>query len=130
MIIGFTGTAKGMTAKQLAQVILLTEGAKALHHGDCIGADAEAHNLLLSKMAIYIHPPIIPDRRAYCTGATQVYPPRAYLDRNHDIVDACNILIAAPSGPETLRSGTWATVRYAKKIGKAVHIIMPDGSPG
>ena len=43
------------------------------------------------------------------------------------LVDACEVLLATPKGPEKLRSGTWATVRYARKVGKRIVIIEPDG---
>jgi hypothetical protein len=37
--------------------------------------------------------------------------------------------VAAPRTPiETLRSGTWATVRYARAYGRPVWIVLPDGS--
>ncbi len=54
--------------------------------------------------------------------------PKPYLKRNHDIVDESDILIGFPSSEEErLRSGTWATVRYARKTGKRIYIIFPDG---
>lgn len=60
MILGFTGTSHGMTQRQRATVkylfceLLLTE----LHHGDCLGADKEAHNLaLLMFVNVVVHPP-------------------------------------------------------------------------
>jgi hypothetical protein len=40
-------------------------------------------------------------------------------------------VIAAPmSSAEILRSGTWATIRYARKAGKPVLIIWPNGELG
>jgi hypothetical protein len=32
-----------------------------------------------------------------------------------------------PSGPERLRSGTWATVRYARKLRKPITILWANG---
>jgi hypothetical protein len=53
---------------------------------------------------------------------------KEYLDRNHDIVDSSDLLIAvSESTVEVLRSGTWATIRYAKKLRKPIKIIYPDG---
>ena len=61
-------------------------------------------------------------------GAATVAAPKGYLDRNHDIVDAADVLIAAPSGTtEKRRSGTWATVRYARKLGRTICVVLPDG---
>ena len=34
-----------------------------------------------------------------------------------------------PRNHEELRSGTWMTIRYAKKIGKKLVIIWPNGEP-
>lgn len=56
------------------------------------------------------------------------YEPDWEPKRNHDIVDATEWLIATPKKFEEIRSGTWATVRYAKKVKKPVTIIWPDGS--
>jgi predicted Rossmann fold nucleotide-binding protein DprA/Smf involved in DNA uptake len=50
------------------------------------------------------------------------------LDRNHDIVGACDVLIAAPRQPKEIRrSGTWATVRYADQFGRVIALVVPDG---
>jgi len=49
--------------------------------------------------------------------------------RNHKIVDICDILVAFPqTNSETVRSGTYATIRYARKCKKPIIIIYPDGS--
>lgn len=50
------------------------------------------------------------------------------LVRNKDIVESTDVLLACPKGPEELRSGTWSTVRLARKQGKRVVIFWPDGS--
>ena len=132
--IGFTGTQVGMTRDQKDSFRLLI--ARLLptdfHHGDCIGADAEAHELVLEtipqKVFIHIHPPDIKTKRAFKT-ADDIWPEKPYLERNHEIVDATRMLIATPKGmTEEQRSGTWATIRYAWKVGgKKVFIIYPDG---
>lgn len=128
--IGFTGTQKGMTYEQGETLLaLLSRGeTKEFHHGDCIGADAEAHEIAKAcRIPIYIHPPLCPGKRAF-KHSRFTYPPRLYLERNHDIVDESNILIACPSSrSEETRSGTWATVRYARKKNKEIKIIWPDG---
>lgn len=133
MIVGFTGTREGMTTKQrlaLKPVLqrLFSAGSE-FHHGDCIGADEEAHYIARTlKFLIAIHPPIGSEKRAFCLG-DRMYDTKAYLERNHDIVDACNVLIAIPQGfKEELMAGTWATIRYASKGGdKPITIIYPDG---
>lgn len=135
MILGFTGTSAGMSAYQrLALLKILEQGdVGEFHHGDCVGADAEAHDIADSMdISIVIHPPTDTRHRAYKTpkgddwGDMMWLPPKPYLERNHDIVDACDKLIAAPKeDTEQLRSGTWATVRYARKVGKPVVILLP-----
>ena len=60
-------------------------------------------------------------------GKNIVYDKKPYLERNKKIVNCCDILIAAPKQiNEVLRSGTWSTIRYAKKIGIEVFIILPN----
>jgi hypothetical protein len=48
--------------------------------------------------------------------------------RNHRIVDMTRVLVACPDGEERQHSGTWATVRYARKRGKWIIIVYPDGT--
>lgn len=125
MNIGFTGTRQGMTEKQRLQVqAWLTDGSE-FHHGDCVGADEEADAIAHSlHLNVVIHPPANPRLRAYCSGT--VLPAKGYIARNHDIVDSTDVLVATPKeADEVLRSGTWATVRYARKVGKTVWIALP-----
>lgn len=63
--------------------------------------------------------------------ADVVHEPRPPLERNRDVVDASDVLLACPGGmAEEQRSGTWATIRYARKAGKPVVIVWPDGTTG
>lgn len=133
MNIGFTGTQSGMNSKQQQELALLLEHLRdedmldeeltVFHHGDCIGADEEAHKIAnILGLSIVIHPPINDSKRAFCDGILK--EPKPYLKRNHDIVDACDVLFVAPKGnKEELRSGTWATYRYAMKLEKAVILL-------
>lgn len=129
-VIGFTGSQLGSTPEQRAVLWQLLEGATEFHHGDCIGADAEAHQVAVRRgIPVVVHPPVNESKRAWCTdGDVTVLPPLPYLVRNHSISDTCDTIVAAPSGPEVLRSGTWATVRYARKTGTPVIVIAPDGT--
>ncbi len=100
-----------------------------LHHGDCIEGDEQAHSIaLLIGYEVEIHPPINPKARAWCKGARIVHPAKPYIERNHDIVDASSQMFAAPFGEEASepRSGTWATVRYARRTNKPVHLIRKE----
>lgn len=126
-VVGFTGTQAGMSARQLRGLrrVLTQLGAKEFHHGDCIGSDEEAHDVAdVMGLRLVIHPPDNDSKRAFCRGAIRTYPPRPYLKRNQDIVNSSQVLVAAPkSGEEELRSGTWATIRYARKLGRRVIIL-------
>lgn len=132
MILGFTGTQQGCTAAQLMALRhLLTATLRhndIFRHGDCTGADAQAHVMArLTGAIIHIHPPTNATKRAHCDGDV-IWLPRPYADRNHDIVTRSDRLIACPKGPEELRSGTWSTVRFARGTGRPVTIVWPDGS--
>jgi len=132
--IGFTGTQQGMTPWQKLHVEMILKKAKEdfqeieFHHGDCVGADSDAHDEARKVGAdIVIHPPENDSKRAF-RGSKNIRQPKPYLSRNHDIVDETEFLIATPKEKkEVLRSGTWATVRYAKKLDKRGIIIYNGG---
>jgi hypothetical protein len=119
------------TQKALLDAIVYNDRPTEFHHGDCVGADAEAHDIATQRcVRVVIHPPTEDRLRAFCDVTNgQVLKPRPYIDRNHDIVDSCDVLVAAPrTDTELVRSGTWATIRYARKQGKLVS-ILPRHSP-
>ena len=99
------------------------------HHGVCIGADEEAHKIIRAywpDCRIICHPPSDQRRIARGLHCDVTLPPRPFLVRNRDIVDAVDILVGCPrQEQEVIRSGTWATMRYAKKTGKNVILIPP-----
>lgn len=129
---GFTGTQRGMTAKQKTATRHLLAGMNPceFHHGDCIGADADAHELFreLKRGKVIIHPPTNSSKRALCKGNV-ILAPLPYLDRNKEIVINSDVLIACPGEfEEQLRSGTWSTVRFARKQMRPIFIVFPDGT--
>lgn len=130
MKVGFTGTQRGMTQQQKDSVrqVLQTYRPLEFHHGDCVGADLEAHAIAHSLGAfIVVHPPDKTNKRAWCVGRI-VNEPAPYLVRNRNIVNSCDMLVAAPDSIiEKIRSGTWATVRYAKKKEMQIVIISQSG---
>lgn len=129
--IGFTGTQKGMTSAQrtsVSKILSTFQRISEASHGDCIGADEEFHQLCLGKIPLVIHPPLNEWKRAFCKGGKKRKKSKPYLERNHNIVDASTVLIATPKEiKEQLRSGTWATIRYARKRGKQIFIVFPNG---
>ncbi|KZY25629.1 hypothetical protein A3728_18390 [Sulfitobacter sp. HI0040] len=105
--------------------ILIEKGATELHHGDCLGFDAQAHDLAASMgIRTVAHPPQDPRMRAF-KDADEIRSPLPYLDRNRNIVAESEYIVAAPDGPERVRSGTWATVRYAKRT-RVRGIVLAD----
>lgn len=134
MIVGFSGTRKGMSESQRKRVAYtLTELLPTeFHHGDCLGADAEFHEIVVTLFPSLIdniikHPSNMPQMRAFCKGG-QFLPAKPPLDRNKDIVKASDKMIIAPATDhEVLRSGTWMTYRYAKGMGKEVILVTLSG---
>lgn len=129
--IGFTGTQAGMSPKQKSRLryLLTLLRATEFHHGDCVGADAEAHIIAMElDLKIVVHPPESDAKRAFCEGYDEIRPPDPYLVRNEDIVRETECLIAAPlENSEHSRSGSWATVRSARKLHRPRYIIFRNG---
>jgi hypothetical protein len=113
-----------------------------------VGWDEEFHNNVRAwfpRSPIYGHPSNIPGKVArldFREDWDTLYQPLPPLVRNCLIVDGewmvrdpADVLIAAPKGfSEEVRSGTWATVRLARKTrrpdgvtGILICIIWPDG---
>ena len=120
--VGFTGTRGGLTAEQHRDLVqFFTDHYDRIsewHHGDCVGADEESHILavhFLGVEKVFIHPPTDPKHRAWCESPNML-PLAPYLERDRAIVDATDMLVGAPkAGKPAPRSGTWYTIRYAKK---------------
>lgn len=130
--IGITATRKGMSEKQqtrLANVFrdhLKRGNQVVLHHGDCIGGDEQADAIARSvgreypdSVMIIIHPPVNDKYRAFCCQeGDKQYPPKTYLARDCDIVDAVDEMYGGPrdhTKEEFRGSGTWTTIRYARE---------------
>lgn len=130
--VGFTGTQVGMKQPQITAFVALMRELNPMefHHGDCIGADEDAHLLVrenFPNVAITIHPPKDYSKRAFMLANIE-RAPKEYLQRNRWIVISSDVLIATPKQMEEVaRSGTWSTVRFAKEIKKPVYVIYPDG---
>lgn len=130
MVVGFTGTRQGMTAVQTIQlrgfleVLWDARRPNEFHHGGAAGADASAWRFaVLRGYEIHWHPcpGVSATDETSCHCWHEVLAP---LVRNRLIVEVCDVLIAAPfTGIEQLRSGTWATVRHARKASKPVVML-------
>lgn len=146
MKLGFTGTRRGISDKQREafRELLWCQMPVELHHGDCVGADAATHYAFCEYLhtegsvgeRIFTHPPDSDSMRAGVSSLADwdmvsivEAEPLPYLTRNRNIVDSTDLLVACPAEfEEQQRGGTWSTVRYARKVGKPVVIIYPDGS--
>jgi len=129
VILGMTGTRHNITPMQSEWLHKQLARATELHHGACVGADAAAHQIARDGgLRIVVHPPVderlMMPRDEFGTWL----PAKPYLDRNRDIVDAVDEMIALPDGPERSHGGTWYTVRYARGRGKVLRICQPDGA--
>jgi hypothetical protein len=118
-----------------------------LINGGCIGADEESILIALQVgvRIFHLYPSYLKHKQGevvkvgdsggqYVTRTLEVFgevsikieKEEAPLTRNIKIVDESDILIACPKEHvHTLRSGTWATVRYAWKRKKKVIVIPP-----
>ena len=137
MKVGFTGARDGMTERQSLALAQLVQSSvwSEFHHGGCVGADCQAHALVLTwkqrrdtpHPAIHNHPACLPAHViGVCPDPDALYAPMEPLTRNRVIVDNVALLVAAPRGLiEENRSGTWATIRYARAQGVPVVILEP-----
>lgn len=143
--VGFTGTRKGMNSRQVDQLAVMLNALvdprsydqggsqNPFHFGGAHGADLQARKIAKPLgYGIEWHPaPGVDLGKLVQLGYDdldvlmaerwhEVFPP---LVRNHHIVNAVSVLLAAPhTDIEELRSGTWATIRYART--KGIPIVM------
>ena len=139
MHLGFTGSRDGMDSEQLGALrttIELIDDVCTItnaHHGDCLGADSEFHVVVLDfnpKIIRHAHPCDLENQRFYCElrDIDICHDPLPPLERNQVIVDSSDFVIGAPrESQEVVRSGTWATIRRARKAGNLLCIVYPNG---
>ena len=131
MITGFTGTRAGMNQaqKDLVRVFLEMHKPTAVIHGDCVGADKDFDDICAGLGIVrYCCPCNLTAQRAF-TDAVVLQDPIHPLERNWDIARRSDELFACPKEMRmVMRSGTWATIRYARRVGKTVYIFYRDGS--
>ena len=134
--LGVSGTQNGSTVEQrwLFAKLLWEAEPSQLRHGDCIGVDKEMHDIYTAIMlhgGVFLHPASgVGHKRAHVKrGVVEVareFPP---LIRNTHIVDNSDFMAFFPQNEkgEILRSGTWATIRYARDAQTDHLIIRPSG---
>lgn len=140
MNVGVTATADGLARQQelvLASLLsdLRTDDVDWLLHGCCTGGD-EQLALRARRLGYLLHG--LPGRGLLDPARSLILNDRLdpvpstktpELTRNRHIVAAVGVLLAGPSGfTEERRSGTWATIRYAKAARLPLIIVYPDGT--
>lgn len=131
--IGFTGPRTGMSEEQQNMLYFLLlnfrdvkpspSSVVEFYHGDCLGADAEANGIAhYLGYRITTFPPVNPSLRAFCE-VDEILPAKPYLERDRNIVDASEVLLAAVNFPASARSGSWYTYRYAQEQFKRAWLL-------
>lgn len=137
--IGFSGTRCGMTLLQRRAVYRVfrwyrdNRNAITVHHGSCVGADAEAHDIArMLGLAVALHPGVSAKGdspyRAECATleGERVWMPRDYRTRNAAVVACTGVLVAAPHG-EMPSHGTEHAISCAVKLERPVVVVSADG---
>lgn len=139
-VVGVTATRYGLTMAQISKtrkwlsvIKQHTSGPIWLHHGCCVGGDTGVHRIAkqLGGFLIYGHPPI--DRSKISEwvekDCDRLAEPLDFLVRTRVIVVVTEILFALPRlMQEEARSGTWSGIREARRGGRDIIIIWPNGT--
>lgn len=132
----FTGSQAGMNNPQLRVLRTLYQemfqkGFFWQENGLCIGADEQSAKAWIEMGGLcHFRPSNIKAKTACfsapgCRTDSLKRPP---LERNRIMVRHAEVLIATPNTlSEAMRSGTWATIRFARIIGVPRRIILPNG---
>lgn len=137
--VGFSGTRYGMTLEQRRAVYKVfrwyrdNRNAITVHHGSCVGADAEAHDIArMLGLAVSLHPRVSEDcsscLRAECAmrEGERVWRPASYAVRSQTIAACTGVLVAAPHGERSSR-GTNHAISCAVRLGRPVVVVSGDG---
>ena len=134
MILGFTGSRYGMSPQQtrVMQMYIrhfLAGNNNEFHQGGCVGCDEQAAEYAhMQGYKIITHPPIIKTLASNKILGTYL-PAKPYLERNRDIVDVSDSLIAVPRNNQyEPRSGTWSTIKYARRHQKPIIVLGTNGN--
>jgi hypothetical protein len=141
-IVTFTGTKAGMSSAQLQTFhdVLKDAGYVALfRHGACVGADRQAHNAAWGHVSVIDMWPSNVTQDMWAKHVKQHYdrntptifsiqPIHLPLTRNRLMLIDSGLLIATPrETEEVIRSGTWTTIRYARKMKVPIVRIHANG---
>jgi len=147
MKVGFVGNQKEMSKQQKDTLIRIMKKLKHtyqnidLHMGSAPGSDAEAFAIVVENglvSRLFFYPSSNPDENAFDIEDPRDLEKkeikllrqneRTIFERNRNIVDTCDMIIAVPR--ETLEkreSETWMAIRYSKIQKKRLFTLYPDG---
>jgi hypothetical protein len=138
VILGYTGTRLGMSASQMERTfrILLATMPRYVTHGGCVGGDDQFDEMAAALGIPRVVRPAATGSRAIpgsvlrARGWVVILQPREPLLRNREIVAASKLMIGAPAtAVEERRSGTWYTIRWTRKRGKRLELLLPEFRP-
>jgi hypothetical protein len=135
LVVGLTGTRGGMTLEQAATAAAWFAERhgqiRELHHGDCVGVDAEIHDMIREvdpRVWIVGHPPTDGKMRAGCE-CDQTRSPRASAECIRYVAGESAVVLALPArSREQTSDPVWRAVAYTRNIRKRVDLILPDGT--
>lgn len=128
--VGFVGVRGGLTYAQfraLSRILIdrdlpgAVSGVEAIVHGADGWGDGD-----FDRIARWMTPT---PQLVIVGRAGEGGPPASAAARNRAVVNACDLLLACPPvAVEETRSRTWAAVRYARRVGRPVVLLYPDGT--
>lgn len=133
--VGFTGTREPtrIHAERARQAVESLPVHTVVFTGGCVGVDAlvaraaKARGLYVHVILPSDHSRVDPEWRRYCDSYEQMPPGTSYKDRDARLVHRSRELIAIPlvaeHAPASRRSGTWMTVRLARRDLKPVRVV-------
>lgn len=137
VIVGFTGTRKGMTLPQQVTLrgVLCYLRCSVFSQGECQGADEEAAWIAWRLgCAVESEPGVgsgglSPFQSKNMPPVSKRWAPKHYIKRNEFIVEGADFVIACPFQlTEQFNGGTWWTIKYAREKHASLMIIWPDGN--
>lgn len=139
--IGFTGTRHGMSPPQLAVTTEIVQSLVAghvatiggrwiAHHGDCVGADSQFHDIVRPLVGSFVvaHPAAVARQWQANRDADVVRARMLPTARNIVIVAESTIVVATPyEDVEQPRGGTWSTIRMERAADRPLAIVLRNG---
>lgn len=139
-LLGFSGTRRNLRAHER---FIVNDVLDNLHAwagfvtGACCGIDHYVGEHLARRFPMHQHVVLVPADRSRVARwwepfgeivqVREMPPETTYADRNRAIVSASVHLMAFPEGAERdhPRSGTWQTIRMAKRVHDAHPLVLP-----